>query len=528
MSNISVTVKNYRCFEDSASLRFEFKDGFTSFVGENNSGKSSALRLFYEFRPIWNQLSNLNEIKEFIAEPRRLANKLLDLYDQEEIYTDFNDRPLEIEFKFNIENIAENDQVNTFKLISNRVNWRIELYCGHNNKLINSNQIRHFTITRNNFLINKQENHTIDCSPLISFLKDVTNSMYIGAFRNAITEGSADYYDLKIGSTFIQQWNDWKTGGSKFQNRQATNIQKDLEKLFGFKSLEINASIPLKTLQVIIDGQPYKLRELGAGISQFIVVLGNIAIKNPAYLFIDEPEQNLHPALQLTFLTTIGSYIKHSVYFSTHSIGLARSSSENIYSFHKSDNKTIVSKLEQQSSYSQLLGELSYSTYKELGYESILFVEGVTDIKVILQFLRKLKKDHKVILLSLDGNTLADASREFELSELQRLSNNINILIDSERTSKDSDPPTNRVEFNQKCLDLGYNICMLELRATENYFTDAAIKSVLGPKFNALENYQKLNDIQPSWSKSDNWKIASEMHLDDFINTDLGKFLSSI
>jgi len=50
-------IKNYRCFSREAPAEICIRDGFTAFVGPNNSGKSSLLRLFYELRNIFAELS---------------------------------------------------------------------------------------------------------------------------------------------------------------------------------------------------------------------------------------------------------------------------------------------------------------------------------------------------------------------------------------------------------------------------------------------------------------------------------------
>jgi predicted ATPase len=62
--NISLTIKNYRCFV--APITIELKDGFTAFVGVNNAGKSAIMRFLLEFRPVL----------QMIAHPGNLANAL--------------------------------------------------------------------------------------------------------------------------------------------------------------------------------------------------------------------------------------------------------------------------------------------------------------------------------------------------------------------------------------------------------------------------------------------------------------------
>ena len=51
--HIEITLKNYRCFPDSNPARMSVRGGFTSFIGVNNSGKSSLLKFFFEFRSLF-------------------------------------------------------------------------------------------------------------------------------------------------------------------------------------------------------------------------------------------------------------------------------------------------------------------------------------------------------------------------------------------------------------------------------------------------------------------------------------------
>ena len=187
-----------------------------------------------------------------------------------------------------------------------------------------------------------------------------------------------------------------------------------------------------QTLQVFINGRSFRLTELGSGLTQFILVLANVATKQPTYILIDEPELNLHPSLQLDFLTTLASYAREGVLFGTHSLGLARASADCIYSLRKAaEGQSEVTDLETTPRLSEFLGELSFSGYRELGFDKIRLVEGRTDVKTIQQFLRRYRTDHQVVLLHLGGSI--DDSREAELEEVLRISHNVFALVDSER-----------------------------------------------------------------------------------------------
>jgi len=91
-------------------------------------------------------------------------------------------------------------------------------------------------------------------------------------------------------------------------------VTTDIAKIFGFEDLRINPSEDNSTLQVFVERKSYRLEDLGSGFAQFILVLGNVAIRQADYVLIDEPEINLHPSLQLDFLTTIASYAARGIF----------------------------------------------------------------------------------------------------------------------------------------------------------------------------------------------------------------------
>jgi hypothetical protein len=62
----------------------------------------------------------------------------------------------------------------------------------------------------------------------------------------------------------------------------------------------------------------------------------------------------------------------------------------------------------------------------------------------------------------------------------------------------------------------------------ENYFPDEIVKREFGPTYRALAPYERLNNADPHWGKSQNWQLAAAMDIDAIKKTDLGKFLESL
>jgi len=354
--------------------------------------------------------------------------------------------------------------------------------------------------------------------------------LYVGPFRNAINIGGRDdYFDIKVGQQFIQTWRQYKMGMDTMQNEAMYRLTQDIRELFGFDYLEINPTPADETLQVFIDAKSYKLPELGSGIAQFIVVLANIAIKRPSFVLIDEPELNLHPSLQLSFLTTLTSYATEGVLFGTHSLGLARASAERIYSLRRlSEGRSEIRPYDSIPDLPQFLGELGYSAYRELGIEKVLLVEGPSDLKTVQQFLRKYGKEHSFLLLQLGGASLINGQAALALAEIQRISGHVFALIDSEK-GNDGDPVAqDRLDFQLVCQHLGSNCHILHRRALDNYFSDRAVKIVKGTSYRSLGPYERLDNASPAWGKAEGWRIVLEMTAEEINLTDLGAFLAAI
>jgi energy-coupling factor transporter ATP-binding protein EcfA2 len=536
MKTARVTLKNYRGFSDQNPARIEVGPGLTALVGPNNAGKSSLKLFFYEMRDLFLVfLRQPNESPNLItaASGTAIGVNYLGLSDVQEIFNNTNERPITIE----IEVIGAASPAGTSRTINKLVatcqrsqptQWQIAFYPIESpNTKVSSPNGYHPSDTVGRFSSGDQAT-VYDATDLVDVMRVFHGARYYGAFRNALNQGSGQHYDFQIGTAFIDLWNNWKTSGNKAQSRGIGKVTEEIRTLFEFDQLEINASVSLRTLLVTINGHQYRLAELGSGISQFIMALGNAATTAPPLILIDEPETNLHPSLQIDFLLKLAQYATVGCVFSTHSVGLARSVAERIYTVQRNALGPIVRPFEATPTYSEFLGELSFSAFRDMGCDRILLVEGVTDVKVIQQFLRLVQKEHSTVILPLGGDQLVTGGREMELQELRRLSQNIVALVDSERPSEGAPPAERRVKFEEVCKKIGFDVCLTERRAIENYFPDYAVKAAFGPSFAQLSPHELLSEHANGWSKSDSWKIAHHVKKEDLLATDIGQFLSRI
>jgi energy-coupling factor transporter ATP-binding protein EcfA2 len=489
-------------------------------VGPNNAGKSTLLRFFFEFRQMFVTLQDESALRN-LANGARQSIPLAGTGDPEEIFNNANALPVRIELRIlncgslqfsGIDFTLNREHSNSFA-VKFRVGPTFEEVQFSNNTFPNA--------------IAGGKEFTGDTSLLPLVGAQVSRSIYLPATRVAIGESQGTSYDIQFGNAFISMWDQWKTGPSRASNDAIQRITEDIRLLFGFSRLEIAATPDKRDLHVAVDGKSFKLRELGGGLAQFIIVLANVAVKRPSWLLIDEPEISLHPSLQLDFLTTLASYAEAGTIFATHSLALARAA-DCVVSVRREGRGSVAKPFEETSSFQEFLGEMSFAAYRDIGFDAVLAVEGVNDIKTVQQFLRLLGKDHRVVVLQLGGSQMIRPQRAQEFSETLRLTKNVHVLIDSERTQAAAPLMQVRAEFLAACAALNIRAAATDRRAIEHYISDRAAKMAFGDKFRSLSEFEERASASPIWGKSETWRAAREMTKGELLQTDVGQLLDRI
>lgn len=533
----NITITNYRCFPDSEPATFAIRPGFTAFVGVNNSGKSSLLKFLYEFRSLFSELPGDKQatLNALSGKARPFSHQIRDF---EEVFCNRNDRGIELTVQCapDIQDLSTHGApfpdrfVITIPRLSNT--WTGEVYVG-NRRL----PIAGLSLSWENTCLQQTDTNAylVDLAPIFDLFRQLGNTFYVGPFRNALNlQSKTPYFDIQIGQPLITMWDQLKTGQILRQRNAALRLTEDLQHIFRYDRLEINASADGSTLQLVIGGGSYDLRDVGAGVSQFITILTNIINRQhaPSYILIDEPELSLHPTLQVQFLETMGAYATHGVLFATHNIGLARRRANQIYALRRvEEGHSTIEPLEATPDLAEFLGEVSFEGYQALGCNKVLFVEGVSDAAAMQQLLRIYGKEHKVLALQLGGRQAINGTKatQLQLADVKRICKDVAVLIDSERPAAGAALEPYRQDFVTLCQQLTIPCKVLDLRALENYFSDTAVKAAMSSAHRALQPFEVLGSVRPSWSKTaDNWRIAQNMTRAELASTDLGLFMEQV
>ncbi len=518
-SKYTFRISNYRCFPRETPVDFSIGDGITAVVGCNNAGKSALLRFFHDFRPLFSQLNQSpHSEREAIA-----LGFQPPVRDPSEVFSNRNDGDIRLAMELPLGSespLGRTSQRIDVTLQRSPVTFRIDKL---NDRA--SDAFQQFQPQKQIFPSKAPVAPLADGAGLTECLQRLAGSCYFPAFRN-LDGGGKQSYDMMVGEAFVSTWIAAKTGDKREQRSRTLQVESDVCRLMGFKRFETSRAASSNSLLVRIDEADYHLAEVGAGLAQLLMLLGTVALKNPSFLFIDEPELNLHPSLQIDLVSTLAGYVKGNLVFATHNLGLARATATRIYAVNQvAAGHSTVHPLEDTPTLAQLLGELQYGAYAQVGGNRVLLVEGPDDVLVFQQFLRKLGMDHQVIVLPLGGGSMINGDRAIHLAEVKRICPNVAAIIDSERTEPAVPLSRPRQAFMETCAKLKFKCHATERRATEHYFPQRALLTAFGAEARQLEPFADVK-LGGRWSKGTSWLAAAEMTKDELLDTDVGAFLS--
>src|SRR5260370_42663753 len=93
---IDVTLKNYRCFQDSHPASIRLQPGFVALLGTNNSGKSTLLKFFYEFRKLFEIAQDGQTFAKALGDQAQVFSFQTGITDSAELFCNANDRNIQI------------------------------------------------------------------------------------------------------------------------------------------------------------------------------------------------------------------------------------------------------------------------------------------------------------------------------------------------------------------------------------------------------------------------------------------------
>jgi ABC-type Mn2+/Zn2+ transport system ATPase subunit len=531
----TIKVRNYRCFTDENPITFDLSNQMVALIGPNNSGKTTALKFFWELgmtlaivplNIVANQQAG-NQIRVSVVP------QLRPMSDLHSIFCEINNRPIVIDL-YQHETLGNREYLQSAKravlpvhlrlvIDRNTLSGEIFLVCSGEQIVAENSKVAIQKGSLGTYFCpaHLQDAYYLDHSNLLYGLQ---NPFFVPTTRSFYSLNSTENYTVTTGRALIPKWKELKGSDSAVQRKIASNVESAVAKIFGYDHLEITTNSRDEDFILKVENSESRLlKDMGSGISHFITIAINLVSQKPSLTLFDEPEIGIHASLQTDLMALIERFAQGPVLFATHSIGLARSVSDKILSFKMLDGQSRVTEFEKSKSHLETLGELSFAAWREIGCDSVVFVEGINDVKVMLEWLKSLGLSKKSVVLPLGGNEMINGGGVEAIKQIIAIHPKVLVIIDSEKTAEDEKLEAKRDEFRSACELVHIPCLVVERRATENYFTESAIYSAVGHTGRALSAFEKLNGH--GWGKRDGFKLAAAMTKSEIESTDVGKFL---
>ncbi|WP_407531871.1 AAA family ATPase [Elizabethkingia meningoseptica] len=311
-----------------------------------------------------------------------------------------------------------------------------------------------------------------------------------------------------------------------------------------------------EVISVHIDGEKYSrdLFNLGDGIQALIILMYKIFLaEDNSYIFIDEPEINLHPGMQRLFLEQINSnpdlIKKKLTYFiSTHSnhfldLTLEKENTS-VYSFYSNveddgEKKLIIKN--SNAGDNEILKNIGVNNSSVFMANSSIWVEGISDRIYIKAFLKSYCKYKKVKFpkddidfaffeyagSNIDHYFFTDINDELMQDKIisdikaMALSNRIFLLADSDNTRANT-PKGKRIEKIELAKSLNFEPKIIKgYREIENFLPNEVWKEVLINLCNKPLVKSDRDKIREKISKAlDDIKVESykKKYIGEFLN----------
>ena len=350
-------------------------------------------------------------------------------------------------------------------------------------------------------------------------------------------EVGLEYYDGNGITNLINNFfKESKLPTIRLRRKLTNEFQKLLPEL---KNSEIIVQrLPQDVYSIFFRGEDdieLPLNNFGTGIMDILLIITILEFmpKNKTLILaIEEPENNLHPALQRKLFNYLKKKSNENlkILITTHSpTFIDKSNLDNVFLI-KNNQKTKIQKL-QNSKTSELLDEIGAKASDIFQSDLVIFVDGPSDKRILENFSNIIDfnlEENNISILPLCGQNIEHQDPE----ELKKINNKFILLLDSDKKNAGETIKKWKTDLQTK-INATENCCIIfdDKREMENYFSPRAVKEHYQlDTAPTIDNWVDFEKLIPTLSTEDNLisykktrdgpKIAEKMTAAEIENQD--------
>ncbi len=264
-------------------------------------------------------------------------------------------------------------------------------------------------------------------------------------YSQEATDKSDDFSGLGIIDRFAKLQNPgYKEQGLK---DKFSTINNFVRVVTGNQTATLEIPHDRSNILVHMDGKTLPLTSLGTGIHEVIILASAATILNEQIVCIEEPELHMHPELQKKFIEYLEKETTNQYFITTHSASILDKPNTSIFHVTINDGVSTVSPVSSSSQRFSVCTDLGYRASDLVQANCIVWVEGPSDRIYLKWWISSLDPTliegiHYSIMFyggRLLSHLTANDPEVEEFISLRRLNQNISIVIDSDRKSKQND-----------------------------------------------------------------------------------------